>query len=210
MALNNKKFYHMKIKLLLIGVLAFLLSACIAQQPYIMPPLKYNGSVAHVDKKAYILWQRGKVLAGEIGIGANSFNTTAPDRENTPPKYTLSYGKAQQASFIISFKNLLRNNQAFKDVQITTNPANVKADDALIIVKFKYTRVNDIERNYKIILAIEMTIKSGESSFVRTYMTESDEGGAFDAKNFDEQLTDVSEKMIVQLMHGINQWSQQQ
>jgi hypothetical protein len=166
-----------------------------------------------VNKQAYVFWQRGKELAG--GIQTYQPNIIggmieAQDRRTHPSRYQLAYGKAEQVSFITSFKDILNNNNVFKDVEIITNPSEAKANTVLVEVKFKSTRVSGFERNYKIILTVEMIIKSGKSNFVRTYMTESDEGGFFDGKNFNEQLVDVSEKMIAQLMRGINQWSKTQ
>src|SRR5579862_1820954 len=186
---KSEKIMHIKMRWLMVTVLSMLLSACVnTQSKYIMPPLKYNGPVSiHVPKTAYLYWQHGLEQNGEIP----SFNNNdiivslidAQDRKNNPSKYHLSYGKAQQASFITSFRDVLMEHHMFNDVEIITNPNQVKASGVLIDLKFKSTRVSGFERNYKITLTVEMKIKSGKSTFTRTYMTESDEGTFFNGKS---------------------------
>ena len=205
------------IKYLLLIALPVLLSACSAnkQSPYIMPTLKYNEPVKiHVAKKAYLLWQHGKDLQGETmpfqGGGIEGMVVSAIDaenRKNNPAKYHLSYGKAQQAGFITNFRDVLTNNRVFKQVELITNKNEIKPDGVLIIIQFKTTRVSGFEHNYKITLTTDMTIKTRESTFTRTYLTESDEGTFFQGKSFEEQTVDVSEQMIKQLMNGIQQWA---
>jgi hypothetical protein len=164
----------------------------------------------HVQKKAYIYWQHGKDQVGDVATYSNDAIADifiAQDRRSNPSKYQLMYGKAQQAGFITNFRDILVQNDVFKDVELTADPAISKANDVLISLYFKSTRVADIENNYQIMLTMEMKITSGKSTFTRTYMADSDKGTLFNGKSYNEQIIDVSEKMIKQLMSGIKNWS---
>jgi hypothetical protein len=201
-------------KYLMTGVLFLSLTACAPSSPYIMPPLKYQGKAVHLPQNAYLYWQRGQVQAGDTpsyhgeGVGGLVASMIeAEDRKNNPSKYHLTYGKAQQAAFITNFRDVLVDHRVFKHVEIITNPAQAKADGVLMTINFKSTRVSGFERNYKITLTVEMKIKSKQSTFTRTYLTESDEGSLFNGKSYNEQTTDASQQMINQLMKGINQWA---
>ncbi|MHB1222264.1 MAG: hypothetical protein ACYC0J_09740 [Gammaproteobacteria bacterium] len=206
-----------KIKFLAVCLLSLLLNACAStrESKFITPTIKYNGTVtAHVPKKAYLFWQHGLEQLGETppfqGGGVAGMVGSIIDaqvRKNNPSKYHLSYGKVQQVAFVTNFRDVLADNRVFKNVEIITNPAQAKPDGILIDVKFKSTRVGGFEHNYKIMLTVEMMIKSGKSTFTRTYLTESDEGTFFNGKSYNEQMGDASQQMINKLMNGINQWS---
>lgn len=199
-------------KKILIIFITLILTACANKQAnYIMPPLKYNGPVVHINKNAYVYWRHGTILAGE------KFTTQSDDlivgiiqsqaRRNNPSDYIYTYGKAQQAGFITNFRDVLKENHIFKDVEIITNPSDVKPGAVLIEINFKTTRVSGFEYSNKVILTVEMKIASGKNTFIRTYLTESDEGTEWKGKSFEEQIVDASEQMIAKLIGGIKQWS---
>jgi hypothetical protein len=206
------------ITLLAVFALSCLLTAC-ASTPasqYIMPQIKYKQSISvHIPKKAYLFWQHGQDQVGEAapsysGGGVEGIIVSmiqAEERNNNPSRYNFSYGKAQQAAFITYFRDALTEHHVFKSVELITNPAQAKPDGVLINVKFKSTRVSSFDRNYKITLTVDLTIKSNNSSFTRTYLTESDEGELFKSKSYNDQLVDVSQQMLNQLMGGIKQWA---
>lgn len=197
-------------------MLALLLTSCTNRQStYIMPPLHYAGDVSvHIAQPVYIYWERGQELAGSTpttnagGIaGMIGAMAEAEDRKNNPGKYHIAYSKAQQASFITNFRDVLSDNRVFKSATIITNPAEANGKGVLMTIRFKAAKVSGYEFNYRITLTVEMKIQSGKSTFTRTYMTESDEGTPFHGKSFDEQTLDASQQLVNELMNGIKQWS---
>lgn len=201
----------MKMKIYTIIISSLLMTGCATNKPYILPPLKYDGPVVHIQKNADIYWRHGIELEGKRFTGQSGDLIVdiiqAQDRKNNPSKYRITYGKAEQASFITSFRDVLKQNHIFKDIAIITNPAEAKPGAVIVEINFKTTRVSGFEHNYKITLTVEMKITSGKETFTRTYMSESDEGTFFSAKSFDEQMVYVSEEMVAKLIGGIKQWS---
>lgn len=205
-----------KFKLFTLSLLVLLLTGC-AGKP-IMPPIKYDKPIDfHVKKNAALRWEVGKQYAGAIrsydscdaGLvgGAISAAINSADRANNPSRYTLSYGKAEQAIFMTSFRNVLEQNQVFKTTELITDAKEVSAKDVLITVFFKTSRVSSPEKGNKITLTVDMTIVAqGKPAFKRTYLVQSNAEG-YD-KGFVDQQYDVSQRLLEKLISGIQEWQQ--
>lgn len=192
------------------------LSACGTTQK-IMPPLRYNKPVdVHVSKKAYIHWDIGRHYAGKIPSNSGQSGVLEYDiiasmidssnRQRNPSQYTLSYGKAEQAIFITSLRDVLNQNDTFKDTELTTDVASVATKDVLINIYFKTARVSLPEKGHRITLSVEMTISSsGKAPFKRTYLVETDEAELGDT--FINKQTKVSQRLLEKVIVGIEQWA---
>lgn len=196
------------------------ITGCTATSQQVMPPLQYHQPIKwHVAKNAYINWKVGKQTAGNKAlldsghgglIGAAIEGTMAQAmRSSHPEMYEYRYGKAQQAVFMTSFKNILDENHVFKQVELTTEPEKVNPNAVLINVYFKSTRVADEYNNYKITLDVEMTVHSkGEPDFKRAYLVESHPGSTFSQASFKDQQTDVSQQLLQKMLASLQQWQQ--
>lgn len=203
-------------KILCLSVATLLLSGCTPATQQVMSPLRYNQSIdVHVNKTAYLYWQPGEIHGSELprqvsynsGI-AGALVSAAIDtqmRKNNPSHYTFTYGKAQQAVFMTSFRDVLLQNHVFKDVILTTDLSRVKSQDVLLKVYFKSTKVGPAGKNYQITLDVDMSIEANKSTFTRSYVAESD-GSYFSFKNFKDQQTDASQQLLSKLIGGIKQW----
>lgn len=210
--MNN---WQLKIGGLIAGIL---LSGCTPMAEQVMPPLQYKQPInMHIAKTAYLNWEIGKQYAASqpTFISANSdpiaaILTTAIDNEErhrNPGRYTLVYGKAQQAVFMTSLQHILAENSVFKRVELTTEAPKLDKNAVLMTVNFKRTRVSDADENFKIILDVELTIQSQQKPmFTRTYLVESDPSSGFFTKNFKDQQTDVSQKLLGKIINGIGAW----
>jgi hypothetical protein len=212
------KEIHYKRKLNLVITLfssfaVLFLSAC--GQP-IMPPVTYDKPIDfQVKKNAVLRWEFGKQYDGTVPnysqpngglIGAAVAASIRSDNEaNNASGYTLSYGKAEQAIFMTSFRDVLRQNQVFKEVELVGETAAVSNKDVLIDVFFKTARVSSVEKNYRITLTVTMTINSqGKLPFNRTYLVQSNAQGY--GISFIEQQEDVSKRLLEKLILGIEEW----
>lgn len=194
------------------------ITACTAPAERVMDPLQYKEPVkAHSSKKAYLYWQPGTqyssiappdpVASSSITEAILSSLIESEMRSANPNRYTYTYGKAQQAVFMTSLKNVLEENHVFKDVAITTDLNEVNPSDVLIKIYFKSTRVLGHEKNYQIVLNVNMAIQTKTSKFEHTYLVESDDSGFFSMKSFKDQQTDASQKLLSKVIDGITQWN---
>lgn len=208
-------------QIIIISLTVLAISACTPMAEQVMPPLQYKEPVnVHVAKNAYLNWEVGKQYsstmptfispsAGLLGAAIATAVDTE-ERERNPGRYTFTYGKAQQAVFMTSLRQVLEENGVFKKVELTTELPALTAKDVLVSINFKRTRVADTYENFKIILDVELNIKAkGKPEFSRTYFVESDPGGAFSAKGFKEQQTDVSLQLLRKVIAGIKTWQEQ-
>lgn len=208
----------MKIARLL--AIIFSIVSCFGCAKPIMPSLKYNKPIDfHVAKNAYINWEIGKQHtstipsstsynnAGLIG-GLISAAVESVDRDRRPSLYMVSYGKAEQAIFMTSLKDTLSRNNVFKEVELITDPSSVRPQDVLINIYFKMARVGSPEKNYKIVLSVEMSITTaGKAPYKRTYLAESAATGF--GKGIIDQKIDASEKLLEKIILGIQEWNTQ-
>lgn len=208
-----KKLYYF-----LLFVVMVILTGCASTAEQVMPPLTYSSSIpVHVTKNAYLDWEIGKQASGEApnatpppnGGIVGALLTNAIDsqmRKQNPSRYTFTYGKAQQAVFMASLRDVLKQNNVFKEVELITDSQSVRPQDVLIIIYFKNTRVLT-EQNYKIILDVDVTIKTqGMPAFKRTYLVESNPGSFFSPNSFKDQQTDVSQQLLDKIIIGLQQW----
>jgi hypothetical protein len=209
-----------KIKFPFLLMVIFLLAACTPAAEQVMPSLQYKQSVDfHISKNATLIWEIGRENASTIPTAAVNGDALATiiamaiisqDRKNNPGKYTLTYGKAQQAVFMTSLKDVLQKNQVFKHIELAITPKKMQANDVFITINFKSTRVSAAENNHKIILDVELIIKTvGNKIFKRTYLVESNPGDFFSQISFKDQQTDVSLQLLSKVITGIKQWHTQ-
>lgn len=207
-------------KIVCLAFSALLLNACTPAAEEVMPPLQYNQSVkTHTHKKASLYWQVGEqhasIAAQHIGGGgdiASALIASAIDaqmRKSNPGQYSFAYGKAQQAVFMTSLKEVLQENHVFKTVNLITDKKQTQPDDVLMTIHFKSTRVSGEEKNHQIMLDVTLAIQSGQSTFERTYLVESSNEGFFSSRSFKDQQTDVSQQLLTKIMGGIQQWNKQ-
>lgn len=194
----------------------FFLAACLVllggcAKP-IMPAIEYNKPIdLQVNRHAALYWEEGKQSSSTVAATNNNSLVgsiaESIDRQNNPSRYQLSYGKAEQAIFITSFRNILNKQQVFKEVELVTDPSTANPKDVLVTLYFRSTRVSSPERGYQISLSVDMTVKAlGKPTFMRTYFVKSDDncGGSFQ-----EQQNKVSIKLVENLIAGLKQWHQQ-
>jgi hypothetical protein len=210
-----------KLQALFLVAIVLFLGGCTPMAEQVMPPLQYEQPVNfNVAKKAYLDWEVGKqysstqpVFISASGGLLGAVIATAIDseeRNRNPGRYTFTYGKAQQAVFMTSLKDTLEKNHTFNHIELTTEPQQVRAEDVLITIYFKRTRVASAQDNYKIILDADFLIKTGgKIAFKRTYFVESKPGGLFSPNNFKEQQTDVSQQLLGKVIAGIQAWHTQ-
>jgi len=196
---------------LVIGLM--FLTAC-GTKP-IMPPVKYDKPIDfHVKKNALLKWELGKQYAGTIPsqtqqgnglIGALAMATMdSIDRNNNPSRYTVSYGKAEQAIFMTSFKDVLQQNQVFKSVELIHEAKSPSANEVLIDIFFKSSRTSGASQNFRITLTVMMTITTRNgSTFQRTYLVQSEPEIS---SSFVDQQSGVSKRLLEKLVGGIEEW----
>lgn len=198
------------------------LFACSTPAEQVMSPVSYDKAIStRVAKNAALHWQSGTEqksvepiyvsksnVGGSLPIAVASHTVQGAletvGREKAPQRFTYSYSKQQKAVFMTSLKNTLDNNDVFKQTMFVTDVKQVPADDVLININFKNTRVLDSDYNHKIILNVEMTIKSANKPvFTRNYVVESSD----DVSGFKAQQTDVSKRLLDKVIKGITQWA---
>ena len=195
--------------LLLVG-----LTACSTSSPEdVMPTVTYAGKVSvHSKQSAQLYWQTGKqavesdpstmvISTGLVGaVVATSFDTL--DRERNPGKYNFSFGKAQQAVFMTSLRDVLVQQKVFQDTQLVTALPKAAANQTLITVYFKSTRAEPASGDYQVTLDVVLRVQSKQKpAFERTYFVQSD----LNAKDtsYKGQQLDASKKLMQQLLSGI-------
>lgn len=195
-----------------LGILFFI--GCTAPSHRLMPAVQYHDSIPfHVPKKAYLYWDNGSQYAHEIEptvlSGADLLTTSIAlmiaqqNKKNHPSEYSYQYGDAQQVIFITSLKDILIDNRVFNQVEIITNLNQVKPEDVLIKINFDLTRVN---QDIKIILDVKMVIENEGHQFKRSYFIQNDEG----THSFRDRQINVSDKLVRKIIHGIQEWSENQ
>lgn len=191
-----------------IGLL--LLTACGKPTPTCITyqkPICFN-----VNKSAVLQWDYGKQYDAQLpntvqadsllgAVIANSIHSI--DRANNPSRYSVAYGKAEQAVFMTSLRDVLRQNQVFKEVLLASETDRVVAKDALINIFFKTSRISSVERNFKITLTVVLTITThGKPIFTRTYLVQSEPDGFLG----NHTNTNVSTKLLDRIIAGIEEW----
>ncbi len=204
-------------------VLAALTACGTPPAEQVMSPLTYDKPVTvHLDKKAKLYWQTGSQqssvepryssgtnVGGSLPIALASQAMQAAIetevRKNNPGRFTYVYGKAQQAVFMTSLKDILQKKRVFTDVDLVTDKTEVNAQDVLITINFKSTRVLDADLdNHKIVLNVDMIIQSNKKPiFTRTYVVQSGD----EVSGFKAQQEDVSKRLLDKVMKGIKQWA---
>jgi hypothetical protein len=200
------------------------LTGC-APTKIVMPPLKHHEDIGlHIAKTAHIYWIPGRLIAsekqkvymGSTGGGSglavllvNAVEATIDhhQRKNHPSEYAYEYGKADEAVFITSLRDILAQQNVFKNVELTTDLNKVQAKDVLIKVYFKTARVIDL---VDIKLSVVLSIKSGSRPvYERTYLAQNDPYHISKAKTFVERKTEASQKLLTEIIHGIKQWHEE-
>lgn len=179
--------------------------------PAIMPPIECNKPIEfQSSRNAVLYWDMGKENVSIVS-SKNDNNLVGSifesiDRSNNPSRYTLKYGKAEQAIFITSFKNILEKQAVFKNVEIITDPKEAKPQDVLITINFKSTRVSSPELGYQISLSVDMAVSGGgKPAFTRNFFVKNDD--AFES--FQIRQNKVSTKLAENLINGLKKWHEQ-
>jgi len=185
----------------------------------VMPPLKYDEPIDfEVKKNAYLNWEFGKQYSGKVQSYDNCHNNSAGligvllvsaissiDHANNPSRYTVSYGKAEQAIFMTSLRDILRKNHVFKQVELITDLASLTKKDVLVNVFFKTARVTSLGGGQTITLSVEMIVTTnGKAPFKRTYLVKSDAQGF--SPSFQDQQIDVSNRLLGKIIAGLQEW----
>ncbi|MEI8055664.1 MAG: hypothetical protein WCH10_06750 [bacterium] len=201
----------------------FFLVGC-APSKRVIPSLQYHDAIGmSIPKKAHIYWVPGKQASHEIppsaGYSGNSglaglivnlmfTSVESQHRKSNPSQYVLEYGKADEAVFLTSLRDVLEQQHVFKSVDLTTDISKVNANDVLIKIYFKTTRVT-VNSGYLIKLSVNLSIQTGrQPPYERTYLVQNDESldGAFKSKGFLDKKTEVSQELLTLIINGIKQW----
>lgn len=205
-----------KVSLILIGLILFLVIAgCTPVAQQVMPPVEYKKAIdLHVKKNAYLNWEYGKEYAGKSMMfgpadPVGALLVTAIDNEaqrRNPDHYKFTYGKAQQAVFMTSLRDVLVEQNVFKNVSLTTASRKLNPNDVIITVKFRETRVANQNEFFDMTLNVDLFIKTiNEPVFKRTYVIKSSPSGLF-GRGFKDQQTDVSQQLLDRIISGLSQW----
>lgn len=171
----------------------------------IMPPIQYQQTIdVQLNKIAVLQWEFGRQY--DIGVANVTYGNYVGTYGDTSvvSSNALSYGKAEQAIFMTSFKDVLEKNQVFKSVLLAGDAREVAQKDVIIDVCFKTARVGSEAQNFRITLTVVMTITSpGKPPFSKTYLVVSD---PYLTPEFVMQQHDVSTRLMEKLIHGIEEW----
>lgn len=210
--------FKRNIVILSAAFLSAILAGC-APTKNIIPPLKYRDDIGiHSSKTAHIQWIPGKMVGDEKITHSHSSNSngglgaivsglviTAIDnqqRKNNPSQYVNEYAKADEVVFITSLRDVLNEQNVFKNVELVTDLNNVKTKDVLIKIYFKSARVTKYSN---ITLMVQLTIQAGKKPpFERTYLAQNNHEEQY--KNFVENKTSVSQRLLSDIINGIKQW----
>jgi len=202
--------------------ICFNLLGC-APTKVVIAPLRYNNDIGlHIAKTAHIHWTPGRRVSSEIpkytpqgsGGGLAGLIVTAIDatidhhqRKNHPSEYNNEYGKADETVFITSLRDTLDHQNVFKKIELTTDLNKVCPQDILIKIYFKTARVVDIS---DIKLTVNLSIKTGHRpSYEKTYLVQNDSYEISKARTFIEKKTEVSQKLLTEIINGIKQWHEE-
>ena len=192
----------------------------------VMPPLKYHDDIdIHVPKVAHIYWTPGKQAAHELsnnvsmttggsgiaGLVGALVATSIQEhhRKNNPSQYLREYGKADEAVFITSLRDVLVEQDVFKNVELTNDLSKISPNDVVIKVYFKSTRIT-FKYDYIITLTVNLSIQANNRPlYERTFLIQNntpEPAFTFKSKTFTEIKTEVSQKLLVSILNGIKQW----
>jgi hypothetical protein len=194
-----------QLKIVWITLTLSLLTAC--GKPTI-PSITYQKPIDfNVNKCAVLQWEYGKQHDAAIPCSQSGSLVgdviNSIDRANNPSRYTVAYGKAEQAVFMTSFRDVLKQNQVFKEVQLASEVERTPTKDILINVFFKTSRISNVDKGYRITLTVVMAITTDRTpSFTRTYLVQSEPQGFFG----DHTNLDVSTRLLEKLIAGIEEW----
>lgn len=196
-----KKFYVF----LFISLCTIFLIGCVVNP--VMPPIEYNNPIGFNDPhNAFLYWEIGKQNTSTVASNANNSIGAvieSIDRKNNPSRYILTYGKAEQAIFITSFKNILEKQSVFKSVALITDHTTIKPNAVLITIYFRTTRVGSPEMGYPISLTVDMSISgAGKPTFNRTFFVKNDSR----FENFQIRQNKISTKLAEELICGLKKW----
>jgi hypothetical protein len=98
----------------------------------------------------------------------------------------------------------------FNTVKLISSEKEYNPNDVLIQLRFITTRVSDPTEQYAITLTVEMTIKAlGRKTYTRIYSVHNTPNDSiWTGRTFQMQQTEVSERLLKQLLNGITNWYQ--
>lgn len=210
----------MKKFLYLIVIITALSTIGCAPNKSVIPPLQYQDNIdMHVPKAAHIYWIPGKQVGHEKSAGVYYANNNGlagaigtlvvasiqnQHRKNNPSQYVYEYGKADEVVFITSLRDILEQKNIFKTVELTTDLNKVRPNDVLIKIYFKTARVHSFS---DITLTVNLSIETNKKhKYERTYLVQND---SLKSKNFLEKKTEVSQKLLISIINGIQQWHEE-
>lgn len=206
-------------KIIIFIILLSCLAGCATKQT--MPPIKYEKPIRfHINKNAKLTLETGQYhegvktthmpsapygsgLVGAAGVLLAATATSLYQQKYPSKPSHFIYGEKEQDTFMNSFKEVLKQNSAFINVDFTQNFKTVAAaKDILIKVFFKNSRIASDVHNHRITLTVQMTIiTNSHPPFQRTYLMQSSGN-----KSFTQQQTEISEQLMENLLVGIEEW----
>lgn len=157
----------------------------------LMPALHSTQTVlTHTNTPATLVWQMG---ATNSGMNNGSAFYGADSR---------SYSKAQQVVFMTSLQQALKEQHAFRDVNLVVL-APSQLTQPVITVYFKSTRVADNTEGNQITLDTVLRIEApNQPVFTRTYLVSSTPG-----MSFVQQEQAVSTVLLDKILQGVDDWA---
>ncbi len=124
-----------------------------------------------------------------------------------PDFYTYQYDQRQQAVFMQSLLATLRDEHAFQHIEMQTSQQTLKDNTVLITIEFVQSRVGESMQGYPITLNVHFTIEDNKHRVCnRTHVVSSEPlVDLFQGRSFVQSQTEVSEKLLDQIIKDINQ-----
>lgn len=103
-----------------------------------------------------------------------------------------------------SLRDVLQKQNVFTEITLTPNaPNHLKNNAVVLAVNFREARVGSEEKNFPVILSVDLTIKQpSQQAFQRHYFVKSDPK----IRDFKHQQMDASDQLMQRIVHGVEQW----
>lgn len=196
---------------------AFVISmtACAPMPIPEMQPIKYDQPIAvHLKKNAQLRWTEGEIVKTKesnaaapygVGVGAIVVNKLGEmSEERYADRLTYHFGSQQQTTFMTSLKDILNKQQVFQKVNFAPVGAE-SANDVLLTVHFKHSRVDELSHKITLIAALEIQ-SPGSKSFKRTFFIQNKDeklNGKFDLLQ-----QEIAQQLLIKILKGIESWQQ--
>lgn len=217
-----KKLFNLSIT---VGTLIAVLLLMGCGKPAPAQSIQYKKPIdLHLNKNAVLFLEPGKQKAVKIASNQNNDINNKGNNDlvgmmistaktsinqinllNRPNGYFVSYGREDQLNFMNCLKEVLSQNEVFRNVEVAASAKACSPQDVSINVFFKKTRICCAERNYGSTLRVVMTITAaGKPPFTRSYFVKNDPA----VTGLVRLKRDVSNRLMAQLMMGLQEWSE--